>query len=89
MAFFTRSDSNVPFLPTQDECHSTSNTLKRSSTEDKPAAVEKCCLSRCEDIKQIKQNGLDDDSIVNGDEDAIDTDQRFDYVVDRVLGVEV
>ncbi|CAG9854227.1 unnamed protein product [Phyllotreta striolata] len=76
MAFFTRSDTNVPFLPSHDECHSTNNTLKRSSIEDK--SDEKCLVT-----DEIQENGLDNIDEKNNSE------KRYDYVVDRVLGVEV
>nr|XP_023013961.1 protein kibra isoform X1 [Leptinotarsa decemlineata] len=68
MAFFTRTDTNVPFLPS-DECHSENNTLKRLS-EEKPQLTN----------GEVRANGLED-----GEGNA----GRYDYVVDRVLGVEV
>ncbi|KAG5886982.1 hypothetical protein JTB14_006623 [Gonioctena quinquepunctata] len=77
MAFFTRTDTNVPFLPS-DECHSDNNTLKRSSSEEKP---------RCTN-SEVLSNG----SIDGGEGGKTDDDEnaaRYDYVVDRVLGVEV
>lgn len=60
MAFFTRTNLNVPVLPPEEplseDCNSDSGTLKR------------------------------EDSEALGEEDRV---ERFEYVVDRELGVEV
>lgn len=68
MAFFTRVNTNVPFLPSE-ECHSlddNSSTLKRSA--------EQC------------NNNENNNNSENGVSEAT---SRYEYVVDRVLGVEV
>lgn len=77
MAFFTRVNTNVPFLPS-DECHSldhNSSTLKKSSEE-----AEQCTNDN--------QNNNSKESSVVSENDAA-TAARYEYVVDRVLGVEV
>lgn len=66
MAFFTRVNTNVPFLPSE-ECHSlddNSSTLKRSSEQ-------------CNENNNNSENGVSEAT------------SRYEYVVDRVLGVEV
>lgn len=77
MAFFTRVNTNVPFLPSE-ECSSlddNSSTLKRSSEE----RADQCIGSNTND--DAPTGGENNDS-------AIETG-RYEYVVDRVLGVEV
>lgn len=69
MAFFTRINSTVPFLPS-DECHSENSTLKNFNEE-----------STKRDIQNTSDNG--DSKNVN------DMSNHYDYVIDRVLGVEV
>lgn len=62
MAFFTRVNTNVPFLPSEDSLDS--STLKRGAEE-----AEQCT----EDGEKVSENEKG----------------RYEYVVDRVLGVEV
>lgn len=71
MAFFTRSDSTVPFFPTQDECHhSIADGAKRPITEETSESV----------VGEVNDSNTD-----VGDKE----NSRYNYVVDRVLGVEV
>jgi protein KIBRA len=67
MAFFTRVNTNVPFLPS-DECHS-----EVSKTKDEPPSNSDDC--------EVMKGGVED-------EQSGQT-ERYEYVVDRVLGVEV
>lgn len=74
MAFFTRTSSSIPYLPT-DECHADNSTLKLCK-EDGGSST-----------KTTNDNNSSDkgDNRIN---ECPSTDQ-FTYVVDRVLGVEV
>ncbi|XP_057670637.1 protein kibra isoform X1 [Diorhabda carinulata] len=75
MAFFTRSDSIVPFFPTQDECHhSIVDSTKRPMNEESSQSV-------VGEVNDCNKNV--------GDEENSTGDGRYNYVVDRVLGVEV
>lgn len=64
MAFFTRVNSNVPFLP-PDQCH-----LGKS----------------CDKLTEVNENDVK--MKVIGGENKQESN-RYEYVVDRVLGVEV
>ncbi|CAH1235969.1 unnamed protein product [Diabrotica balteata] len=78
MAFFTRSDSSVPFLPSQEECHqpiaTTTECLKRLTCDDKPVNT----------VSEAKETPSSSSDHENGG-----SERRYNYVVDRVLGVEV
>lgn len=73
MAFFTRTSSRIPYLPT-DECHGDTSTLTKSSKEDGST------------VKSTDKNNSDKGD--NKSNECTATDQ-YKYVVDRVLGVEV
>lgn len=78
MAFFTRVNTNVPFLPS-DECHSLDDnniSLKKDSEE-----AEQCTNDN------ERNNNVS--SVVSENETATTAAARYEYVVDRVLGVEV
>lgn len=80
MAFFTRVNTNVPFLPS-DECHSlddNSSTLKRS-----PEVTAEQCTN---DNSTTNSNNNESN---NNSENSVSESGRYEYVVDRVLGVEV
>ncbi|KAJ3658274.1 hypothetical protein Zmor_010024 [Zophobas morio] len=64
MAFFTRVNSNVPFLPS-DECHSDTTKSKDEPENSEPSEVK------------------------NNEAESSGQSGRYEYVVDRVLGVEV
>lgn len=74
MAFFTRTSSNIPYLPTE-ECHGDNSTLK-SSKEDGGNS------------KSTNNNKQNSDKGDNKSNECPSKDQ-YPYVVDRVLGVEV
>lgn len=73
MAFFTRTSSSIPYLPT-DECHADSNTLK--SPKENGAS------------NKDTENKWNSDKGNNKSNEYPSTEQ-YTYVVDRVLGVEV
>ncbi|CAG9820133.1 unnamed protein product [Phaedon cochleariae] len=75
MAFFTRTDTNVPFLPI-DECHS-GNVATKNSNEDKPPQ------GADEDSGKVVN---EEEKSKNGDQESA---ARYGYYVDRALGVEV
>ncbi|XP_044747979.1 protein kibra [Coccinella septempunctata] len=70
MAFFTRVNTNVPFLPS-DECH-LDRLLSKQVEEEK---------SQCpiENVNRINDN----------ETNLKESSERYDYVIDRVMGVEV
>ncbi|KAJ8922722.1 hypothetical protein NQ315_007757 [Exocentrus adspersus] len=70
MAFFTKVNTNVPFLPS-NECHSENSTRQRSSEE----------RNQCTNGEEGKSG--------DGVDNKNDSSNRYDYVKDRVLGVEV
>lgn len=74
MAFFTRTSSSIPYLPS-DECHADNSTLK-SSKEDG---------GNCNKLTDNKQNSDKGDNKSN----ECSSKEQYTYVVDRVLGVEV
>lgn len=76
MTFFTRVNTNVPFLPS-DECHSDSSTLKKN--EDSAS----CTNNISDSTSEVKKHAAGDNGKTNKDQG------RYEYVVDRVLGVEV
>lgn len=65
MTFFTRVNTDVPFLPSE-ECHSDTGTLKKSDNDG--------------------DNAENKESVADGESNDAG---RYEYVVDRVLGVEV
>lgn len=67
MAFFTRVNTNVPFLP-PEQCHS---EVSQTETDGQ-------CLKN---LTRDKPEG--------GDSNIKEESGRYEYVVDRVLGVEV
>lgn len=67
MAFFTRVNTNVPFL-LPEQCHAENSHIENDAEDMK-----------CEI----------DDKIDCVDSQKKDDSGRYDYVVDRVLGVEV
>lgn len=75
MTFFTRVNTNVPFLPS-DECHSDSSTLKKN--EDSTS-----CTNNTSDNSSEVKDVASDNGKTNKEQG------RYEYVVDRVLGVEV
>lgn len=70
MAFFTRVNTNVPYLP-PEQCHSEDSLLGTESQGTKS------------EIKSDVRNST------KGVENQTEESGRFEYVVDRVLGVEV
>lgn len=74
MAFFTRTSSSIPYLPT-DECHGDNSTLN-SWKED--GGVH----NKSTENKQISDK---DDNKSN----ECSSKEQYTYVVDRILGVEV
>lgn len=78
MYFFTRVNTNVPFLPS-DECHSENGTLKRSSKENAS------CTNVSDSCVEISESASDGATAVQSNKES----GRYEYVVDRVLGVEV
>lgn len=78
MSFFTRVNTNVPFLPS-DECHSENGTLKRNSEENTS------CTNVSDSCVGISETKCDSSTAVQSNKES----GRYDYVVDRVLGVEV
>lgn len=96
MAFFTKLSSNVPFLPS-DQCHQEdTNSLppvspSTSTRRDLDLEYATCSTSTstldnvdAKDNKQIRDKADGVESSQNGEEPT-----RFEYVVDRVRGVEV
>ncbi|XP_017772519.1 PREDICTED: protein kibra isoform X1 [Nicrophorus vespilloides] len=73
MAFFTRVNSKVPFLPSE-QCH-----LEPSSIGEK---AEDCCILSEDKRSRDKADGIERD-------DSKDEQIRYEYVVDREFGVEV
>lgn len=73
MAFFTRVTTNVPFLPS-DECH-----LDR--LQSKPTEEEK---SQCPLVTTNRNKDNETNTTKNKE-----SPERYDYVIDRVMGVEV
>lgn len=78
MSFFTRVNTNVPFLPS-DECHSENGTLKRNSEENSS------CTNVSDSCVEISVTESGSSNAVQSNKDL----GRYEYVVDRVLGVEV
>ena len=74
MAFFTRVNTNVPFLPPK-HCLSEDITSKRTETK---------CQIQIENMRNMKDESKLPESPTTS-KDAV----RYDYVVDRELGVEV
>lgn len=74
MAFFTRTSSSIPYLPT-DECHADNNTLK--SSKENGASSNKAT--------ENKRNSANGDNKSN----ECPSTEQYTYVIDRVLGVEV
>lgn len=74
MAFFTRTSSSIPYLPT-DECHADNSTLK-SSKEDGGSSTKTTDIKRNSDKGDNKSN-------------ECPSTEQYTYVVDRALGVEV
>ncbi|KAF5304566.1 hypothetical protein FQA39_LY09617 [Lamprigera yunnana] len=74
MAFFTKVNTNVPFLPTE-ECHS------NASVSEQMEERSQCSTSDSSD------NKVEEESMCN--KDAKETADHYKYVIDRVLGVEV
>ncbi|RZC37858.1 Myosin tail 1, APG6, and/or AAA 27 domain containing protein [Asbolus verrucosus] len=70
MAFFTRVNTNVPFLPS-DECHSDVSKVKDEQNTDS---------------SEVKARDVEHDSNAQANKESAG---RYEYVVDRVLGVEV
>lgn len=77
MAFFTRVNTNVPFLP-KSECHSENNSKQTEDEGNQCTNNDNKC-----DVRENAEGGNDDQ--VNKQESS----GRYEYVVDRVLGVEV
>ncbi|KAK9886964.1 hypothetical protein WA026_019222 [Henosepilachna vigintioctopunctata] len=73
MAFFTRVNTNVPFLPS-DECHLDRSQLKK--TEDVQCLEDSVNKSDCKESERSCSKNKE-------------SLERYDYVVDRVMGVEV
>lgn len=82
MSFFTRVNTNVPFLPS-DECHSENGTLKRNSDEN--ASCTNVSDNCAEVNNRETASGNDDNNATQSNKES----GRYEYVVDRVLGVEV
>lgn len=74
MAFFTRVNTNVPFLP--NECHSENDTQQQLSEEKSQ------CTNSDSKKSEVGKSGESGDS-------KNDSSSRYDYIKDRVLGVEV
>lgn len=84
MAFFTRVNTNVPFLPTttsSSECHA----LDKNDNSPSITIDEDNCNKPNTDVRENAEG--EDDSNRNNKETS--SSSRYDYVVDRVLGVEV
>lgn len=81
MAFFTTVNTNVPFLPS-DECQTVERCRRKgcSDGEQQQRQQQERCLN-----SEVRENadGVDDNNRVNKETG------RYEYVVDRVLGVEV
>lgn len=75
MAFFTRVNTNVPFLP-NNECHSENDTQQHINEEKNQ------CTNSDNRKRDVGKNGESGDS-------KNDPSSRYGYVKDRVLGVEV
>ncbi|CAH0560752.1 unnamed protein product [Brassicogethes aeneus] len=87
MAFFTRVSSNVPFLQTEQHCqHQQEEPSKRlHELEILPTSSTEDCTN-CDSSKvKVRVNNNNK----NDDKDLSSNNSRYDYVVDRVLGVEV
>ncbi|KAL3266677.1 hypothetical protein HHI36_010839 [Cryptolaemus montrouzieri] len=75
MAFFTTVNTNVPFLPAE-ECHVDRTQLRRTEDENPQCLVNNVNRSECAESEE---------SCLKNKESS----ERYDYVVDRVMGVEV
>lgn len=84
MAFFTRVNTNVPFL-LPEHCHPSASDAICSQIENNTHGVSSSSSTKCVGDDEDK---IDDD-LVNIDDKKDDSGNRYEYVVDRVLGVEV
>lgn len=90
MAFFTRTSSSIPYLPT-DECHVDNNTLKHpkdgidfgsASNNIGPILTTKPVMKSPTNKISAPTNDLSDSK-------SNECTDQYTYVIDRVLGVEV
>ncbi|XP_047003394.1 protein kibra isoform X1 [Schistocerca americana] len=81
MAFFTRATVPLPVLPTDDGTSSECSTLKHGeSLHEQPPTQHPPESKQSEDKRQVEGRECTEENSET---------QRFHYVVDRVLGVEV
>lgn len=81
MAFFTRVNMPVPVLPVDDDLSSECSTLKRGeNTSDQMSSSSTTDSGKLTDSREVEGREFADENCET---------QRFHYVVDRVLGVEV
>ncbi|KAF5305657.1 hypothetical protein FQR65_LT18678 [Abscondita terminalis] len=76
MAFFTKVNTNVPFLPTE-ECHSNVSITEQNEEQ-----------SQCSNTSENSDNKVAEEIACNENVQET-TGGHYEYVVDRVLGVEV
>lgn len=82
MAFFTRVNTQVPIPPTEDVCRSEYSTLTRSDEKSQfKSSTTSTSSTECSESDLEVQK----DSELQTKKES----DRYEYVVDRVLGVEV
>lgn len=86
MAFFTRVNTTLPVLPT-DECRSEHSTSTSTSMLTRMVEQRTQCNTANSNNTNCNTNNSECDMAKNNK--SKDSSDRYEYVVDRVLGVEV